>query len=111
VIAIEAEPVAYLKDVVPRIYLEPDDLGDQFSGSVLDILLQRDEVLPLVSHTQISAAGADAQLASRLEVRRGTALLKLVGQLYSVDEQVIDYSQSYFIPGHFKFCVTRRANP
>jgi GntR family transcriptional regulator len=108
VIAIEGEPVAYLKDVVPLTYLRREDLGDQFSGSVLDIFLQQDVVLPVTSYTQISAEGADKQLAKRLDVPKGTALLKLVGQLYSYDEKVLDYSFSYFIPGHFKFHVTRR---
>lgn len=108
VIAIEGEPFAYLKDVVPLTYLRQEDLGEQFSGSVLDIFLQQDVVLPVASQTQISAEGADAQLAKRLDVPKGTALLKLVGQLYSYDEKVLDYSLSYFIPGHFKFHVTRR---
>jgi GntR family transcriptional regulator len=108
VIAIGGEPFAYLKDVVPQVCLRRQDLGEHFSGSVLDILLQRKDVLPVVSRTQISAEGADAQLASRLGVKKGTALLKLVGQLYGYDEQVLDYSLSYFIPGHFKFHVTRR---
>jgi GntR family transcriptional regulator len=108
VIAVEGEPFAYLKDVVPSTYLRQEDLGEQFSGSILDIFLQQDVVLPAASQTQISAEGADAQLAKRLDVPKGTALLKLVGQLYSYDEKVLDYSLSYFIPGHFKFHVTRR---
>jgi GntR family transcriptional regulator len=108
VIAIEGKPVAYLKDVVPLTYLRQQDLGGQFSGSVLDVFLQQDVVLPVASHTQISAEGADKRLAKRLDVPKGTALLKLVGQLYTYDENVLDYSFSYFIPGHFKFHVTRR---
>jgi GntR family transcriptional regulator len=108
VIAIEGAPFAYLKDVVPQVYLRREDLENQFSGSVLDILLRQENVLPVISRTQISAEDADRQLADRLGVPKGTALLKLVGQLYSYDEKVIDYSLSYFIPGHFKFHVTRR---
>ena len=108
VIAIEGESFAYLKDVVPLTYLRKEDVEGQFSGSVLDVFLQQDVVLPVASQTQISAEGADAQLAKRLGVPKGTALLKLVGQLYSYDEKVLDYSLSYFIPGHFKFHVTRR---
>jgi GntR family transcriptional regulator len=108
VIAIEGEPFAYLKDIVPGAYLSPEDLGDHFFGSVLDIFLQQDVVLPVASRTQINAEGADKQLAECLGVPKGTALLKLVGQLYSYDEKVLDYSLSYFIPGHFKFHVTRR---
>jgi len=111
VIAIEGEPFAYLKDVVPQVYLRQKDLGEQFSGSVLDMLLQREDVNPAISRTQISAEKANARLAERLGVPKGTALLKWVGQLYDRDERVLDYSTSYFIPGHFKFCITRRVNP
>ena len=110
VIAIKGEPFAYLKDVVPRVYLRPEDIGAEFSGSVLDIFLQRDVVSPVFSRTQISAEGASAQLATLLGVTEGTALLKLVGQLYNHSERVLDYSISYFIPGHFKFHVTRRVD-
>jgi GntR family transcriptional regulator len=110
VIAVKGEPFAYLKDVVPREYLRPGDIGEQFSGSVLDVLLQQDVVSPVFSRTQISAEGADAQLSTLLGVAEGTALLKLVGRLYNHSERVLDYSVSYFIPGHFKFHVTRRVD-
>lgn len=110
VIAIKGEPFAYLKDVVPRVYLRPEDIGDRFSGSVLDIFLQRDVVSPVFSRTQISAEGANKKLATLLGVAEGTALLKLVGQLYNHSERVLDYSASYFIPGYFKLHVTRRVD-
>jgi len=90
------------------MYLHQQDLGEQFSGSVLDVLLQRGRPLPVSSRTEIIAEGAKTRVASRLGVPRGTALLKLIGQLYSRDEKVLDYSVSYFIPGHFKFHVMRR---
>ena len=108
VIAVEGKSVAYLKDVVPQIYLRQEDLGEQFSSSVLDVLLQRGTPLPTTSRTEIIAEGARTPVASRLGVPVGTALLKLVGQLYSHDEKVLDYSVSYFIHGHFKFHVMRR---
>ena len=110
VIAVEDEPVAYLRDVVPQTYLRREDMAARFSGSVLDVLLQHDTVKPVTSRTQISAVEANSRLVSRLGVSPGTALLKLVGQLYGYDEEVLDYSVSYFIPGHFKFHVTRRVD-
>lgn len=110
VIAVEGKPVAYLRDVVPQMYLCREDLGEQFSGSVLDVFLWEDTPLPVTSRTEIVAEGAKSRVASRLGIPRGTALLKLMGQLYSRDEQVLDYSVSYFIPGHFKFHVMRRVN-
>jgi hypothetical protein len=35
-------------------------------------------------------------------------LLKLEAQLSARDGQVVDYSLSYFVPGHLRFHVVRR---
>jgi len=110
VIAIEGEPVADLRDIVPLEYLTKEGLGENFHGSVLDIFLERGKPLLCTSRTEIIAEAANAKFAKRLDVRKGSALLKLVGQLYSYDEKVVDYSVSYFVPGHFKFHVMRRVN-
>jgi GntR family transcriptional regulator len=56
------------------------------------------------------AESADAALAAHLKVQKGTALLKLVAQLYSCDERVVSYSISYFVPGYFKFHIVRRVS-
>jgi GntR family transcriptional regulator len=108
VIAIEGEPVADLRDVVPVDYLSEEDLQEGFRGSVLDILLERKSPVLTISRTQIMAESADARVARRLEIEPGTALLKLVAQLFSYDEQIVDYSVSTFVPGHFKFQVIRQ---
>lgn len=110
VIAVEGKSVAYLQDIVPQSCLRQQDLEEQFSGSVLDVLLQRGAPLPVISRTEIVAEAARTHVASRLGIPRGTALLKLVGQLYNHDEKVLDYSTSYFIPGYFKFHVMRRVD-
>jgi GntR family transcriptional regulator len=108
VVTVEAEPVADLLDVVPLSYLRAGDLGEAFRGSVLDILLERGKPVVATSRTEIAAASAPDNLAHRLGIAPGTALLKLVAQLYSYDEQVVDYSVSYFVPGYFKFHVMRQ---
>ncbi|OQA23092.1 MAG: Pyruvate dehydrogenase complex repressor [Chloroflexi bacterium ADurb.Bin360] len=108
VISIGETPVADLRDVVPLTYLTQADLGSQFRGSVLELLLQRGEPLLSASRTQIMAESADAKFARRLNVPRGAALLRLVAQLYSYDEKVVDFSVSYFVPGHFQFHVMRK---
>lgn len=108
VILVRAEPVAYLVDIVPCQYLRRSDLEQGFHGSVLEILLKRGEPVLAYSRTEIMAQEAGAALASRLGVRRGKALLKLVAQLFSQDERVVDYSTSFFVPGHFKFQVVRK---
>ena len=108
VIAVEGEPVADLRDIVPLKYLQKEELGQEFRGSVLDFFLARGSPILATSRTQIIAVSATAKFAQRLDVPLGSALLKLVAQLYSYDEEVIAYSVSYFVPGHFNFHVMRR---
>ena len=108
VISIGETPVDDLRDVVPLMYLTQADLGSQFRGSVLELLLQRGEPLLSASRTQIMAESANTKFARRLGVSRGAALLRFVAQLYSYDERVVDFSVSYFVPGHFQFHVMRK---
>ena len=100
--------VADLRDVVPLIYLSQADLGPRFHGSVLELLLRRDEPRLTTSRTEIMAELANAKFARRLNVSRGAALLKFVARLYSYDEHVVDLSVSYFVPGYFRFHVMRK---
>ena len=108
VIMVGEQPVAYLVDVVAPELLRKSDLGEAFSGSVLDIFLQRGE--PALSHsrTDITAEAADPATAAKLGLRRGAMVLKLEAQLYARDGRVVDYSLSYFVPGYFRFHVVRR---
>ncbi len=108
VIAVEGEPVADLRDIVPLKYLQKEDLGQEFRGSVLDFFLARGSPILATSRTQLMAVSATEKFAQRLKVPPGSALLKLVAQLYSYDEEVVAYSVSYFVPGHFNFHVMRR---
>jgi GntR family transcriptional regulator len=108
VIAIEGEPVADLRDVVPVDTLQQSDLEPDFRGSVLDLLRSRGDPLLSISRTEIIAEVADSNQAERLDVAVGAPLLKLVAQLYSYDERVVDYSVSTFVPGHFRFHVMRQ---
>jgi GntR family transcriptional regulator len=107
-ILVRAQPVAYLVDIVPVEYLHQDDLGEDFNGSVLDVLRKRRQQTLTYSHTNLIAAMADATLAKQLRVQRGSPLLKLEAQLYAQDSQILDYSISHFVSGHFRFHVIRR---
>jgi GntR family transcriptional regulator len=100
-------PVAYLIDVVPTTYLRREDLGADFRGSVLDLLIQRGVGLSH-SRTAISAEAADDEIARKLRLQVDEALLKLEAQLYTSEGAIVDYSTSYFVPGYFHFHVVRR---
>lgn len=117
VIMADGERVAHLTDIVPQAYLRQADLqnpasdgraGPGFHGSVLDLLRARGWPALAHSRTELSAEAADGELARALRITRGAPLLRLEAQLYAQDGAVVDYSVSYFVPGHYRFHVVRR---
>jgi len=103
----DGRPVAYLVDTLPETLLKPEELPENFSGSVLDFMLGRGDSLT-VSRAAISATNATAEVAKALEIQRGDVLLQFVSQLYNSKSEIVDYTVSYFIPGYFNFHVVRR---
>lgn len=103
-------PIAFLIDVVPTDVIDPKELGGSFDGSVLDFLLRRRDPPLKHSHTELGAEAANTDLAHWLQLRVGDPLLKFTAQLYAATERVVDYSVSYFSPGHFRFHIIRRVN-
>ncbi len=101
-------PIAYLIDVVPATILQRQNIDKTFRGSVLDLLIQRKDLRLSHSHTDILIESADAAIARKLKIKRGEPLHKLEAQLFTRDGRVVDYSQSYFVPGYFHFHVIRR---
>ncbi len=108
VIIADKRPVAYLIDVVPTLILQQKDLDRAFRGSVLDLFIRRRDLHLSYSRTDILIELADQSIARKLRLKRGEPLHKLEAQLYTRDGRVIDYSQSYFVPGYFHFHVIRR---
>jgi GntR family transcriptional regulator len=107
VIRADSRPVAYLVDTLPQQILNPEDLPEDFHGSVLDFLLARGDSVTS-SRANVSAIGGTAEVAKALEVQRGDVLLHFYSQLFDQAGKVVDYSLSYFIPGYFHFHVVRR---
>jgi GntR family transcriptional regulator len=107
VILAEGRPVAFLVDILPPFVLSPEDLAEGFSGSVLDLLIQRGDPVLINSNCEIGAVAATSDIARALNIQRGDSLLRFVSRLYSVEGQAIDYSFSYFLPGYFRFHVIR----
>ncbi len=108
VIRAEERPVAFLVDILPEQFLPHEKLGQDFSGSVLDILMRDLTPPPYLSRTEINADTASSEIARLLEIQRGAVLLRFVADLYSSSGQPIDHSISYFLPGYFRFHVVRR---
>ena len=107
VIMSEGRPVAYLVDVLPDEMLDPKEVGDDFSGSVLDLLIERGSPQLANSHCEIAAVAADSTISRALQIQRGDAILKFSSRLFSLDGEVVDCTFSYFLPGYFRFHVVR----
>jgi GntR family transcriptional regulator len=107
VIMAEQRPVAYLVDIVPSNYLNPEDVGDSFNGSVLDLFLERGDPLLGNSRCEIAAIAASPEVSRALNIQRGVSLMMFEALLYDTDGNPVDYSFSYFLPGYFRFHVVR----
>jgi GntR family transcriptional regulator len=108
VIETEGRPVAYLIDILPCDVITLGELESTFSGSVLDLLLQRGKPSLLVSRTEITAVTASVEVAKALGLQRSDVLLRFKAYLYDSDGRIVDHSYSYFLPGYFNFHVVRR---
>jgi GntR family transcriptional regulator len=107
VIMSEGRPVAYLVDILPEEILAPEEVSDDFNGSVLDLLLERGSPQLVNSHCEIAAVAADSTISRALQIQRGDAILKLSSRLFALDGTVVDCTYSYFLPGYFRFHVVR----
>ena len=108
VIWVSDHPVAYLIDILPENILSEDDLINGFTGSVLDLIIKRGTYQLSHSKTYISACPATSDLAKKIQLQRGDVIQKFEAYLFEQSGKVIDYSESYFAPGFFKFHVIRK---
>jgi GntR family transcriptional regulator len=107
IIHVEKRPVAFLVDILPEEMILEEELKHGFTGSVLDLIRNNGKVQPEKSFTEIQAVAADSYIAHALQIQRGDVLLYFSADLFSQSNQVLDHSESYFLPGYFRFHVVR----
>jgi GntR family transcriptional regulator len=108
VIVADKVPVAYMLDVVPTALLAPADLGEEFKGSVLDLLRQGQGAQVAQAAADIMALNADDELASKLLIEPGQAILLIEEILYDGAAKPVGFSRNFFVPEFFQFQVMRR---
>jgi len=101
-------PVAYLIDILPKHVINQETLKNQFSGSVLDLIIKVGQPRLSISKTEISAVHAQPVVAKALDIQRGDTLLQLEALLFDDERNPIDFSYSYFIPGYFRLHIIRK---
>lgn len=108
VIWVSEHPVAYLIDILPENIISEEDLENGFTGSVLDLIIKRGTFQLSHSNTYISACPASSDIARKIQLQRGDVIQKFEAYLIEKSGRVLDYSESYFAPGFFKFHVIRK---
>jgi GntR family transcriptional regulator len=108
VIIADQVPVAFLIDILPENIIAMETIEEQFTGSMLDLLIQVLNPALSESRTEISAVHAHPEVAKALDIRRGDTLLLLSGVLFNVDGIPVDFTYSYFLPGYFKLRIVRK---
>ncbi len=108
VIWVSDHPVAYLIDILPENILSEDDLIIGFTGSVLDLIIKSGKYDLSHSKTYITACPATSDIAKKIQLQRGDVVQKFEAYLVEKSGRIIDYSESYFAPGFFKFHVIRK---
>jgi GntR family transcriptional regulator len=94
--------------MVPSSILLPEDVDSCFNGSVLDLLGQKQDLQAAWAVADIVACSADEQLAERLGLPPGHALLLLEEVLYNAEGQPLEFSMNFFVPDRFRFHLVRR---
>ena len=110
VINAEGCPVALLSDSLPLDILQEDEIDKQFTGSVLDLLLKRENVNLNSARTEMSAVSAPADISSALKIDPGDVLMRFNTWMYTTEGIPIVYSISHFLPSYFCFHIIRRIN-
>jgi GntR family transcriptional regulator len=108
VLLADGMPVAYMEDYTLGTILSPADVDDGFNGSVLDLLRQKQDLQGLQVQADIIALNADAQLAKKLRIKRGQAVLLVEELLFNHEGKAVEFSRNYFVPEFFRFHVVRR---
>lgn len=108
VIETDGRPIAYLIDVLPETLISKAELDTEFTGSVLDMLIKRGKPSIVSSDTEINAIAAEQAVARALHIQKGDVVLHMRSVLYSMDGKPVARTQSYFLPGFFRFHIVRR---
>jgi len=107
-ILIGETPVSHQVDHVPGQYLQPDQVDRSFSGSVLDLLRQGRHLEIPNGITEITAVEADENMRKHFKLHQPAALILMKERLFNYSGLPVDYSENYFLPERFYFCILRR---
>jgi DNA-binding GntR family transcriptional regulator len=100
--------VGWMLDYIPEGVLPFDVVRQQFEGSILDVLLSHPEAGIEYADAEIKPISLPADIARRLDVKRGSAALFVEAVASTADGHPVELAQAWLLPEHFRFSVRRR---
>jgi DNA-binding GntR family transcriptional regulator len=100
--------VGWIADYVPDGVLPFPVLAAEFAGSVLDVLLAHHELDVDHSDCELRPVALTGDLAHQLDVRAGTPALLIDELTRTSSGRIVDWSQAWLLPEHFRFLLRRR---
>lgn len=104
----DEQRVGWIVDYVPEDVLSPSILTEEFTGSVLDVLLAHGEVDVDYSECELRPVALTGALARRLQVPARSPALLFDELTRSSRGQTVNWSQAWLLPDHFHFYVRRK---
>lgn len=99
--------VGWIIDVVPYDVLPPATVRSAFDGSVLDILLDHEELDVSYSDCEVAAVPLDEATAAHLNVPAGSPAFYM-NELTCTDQgRIINWSQAWMLSEYFQFTMRR----
>jgi len=100
--------VAYIYDAMPASIVRAQELAPDFRGSVLDYLQDKLKPGPWSAVTCLLSVEASGEIAAKMQMLPGAALLLLEEFLYRADTQLVNYSRRYYNTKYFQYHIVRR---
>ncbi len=107
-ILIDGKPGSHQVDFVLAEVLGPSDVNETFTGSVLDLLLQREAARLSTAIAEVTAVSAGRKLGQLLKVPSHAPLLLINEIVMRETGAIVGCSDNYFVPDQFRFRVIRR---
>ncbi len=105
---VDDEPAAWVIDYLPSHLVDTSDVKRRFKGSVLDVLLDDENLLVDYADSEVRPHICDEPLAKTLQRPIGTAVLYLDTTVFNVRGEPVIWGRIWLDPSHFRFALRRR---
>jgi GntR family transcriptional regulator len=109
-IFVEKKAYSFHQDYVPSHFLSPNQINDNFDGSVLDLLKLHHSPPLKEAVTEITSFNANLEHSTHLGIKPNSALILLRETVYDEGGEIVSYSENFFVPDRFYLHVLRRKN-